>query len=92
MGEQSESVLGEGVEAELVRTIRKIYQVERRLADIVAEMTKLKQSDLYALLQRVAAARAQDRDLLAEMAQQLRHQIASARAELTDPLFGAAIS
>jgi hypothetical protein len=83
-----ESVQGEGVGAELVRTIRKIHQVEQRLAAIATEMTELKQSDLFTLWQRVDAASAQNRDLLAEMADQLRQQIATARTELTNPLFG----
>jgi hypothetical protein len=78
-----ESVPGEGVAAELVRTIRKIHQVERRLANIANEMAALKQSELFTLWQRAEAAKAQHRDLLAEMAEELKRQIAAARAELT---------
>jgi len=77
-----ESVQGEGVAAELVRTIRKIHQIERRLSDIDAEMAELKQSEQYILFQRVETSKAQNRDLLAEMANQLRPQIADARTEL----------
>ena len=45
-----ESVQGEGVAAELVRTIRKIHQVGRRLVDIETETLELKGSELYSSL------------------------------------------
>lgn len=77
-----DSVQGEGVALELVRTIRKIHQAERRLVDIESEMTVLRGSDLYTLLHQVSEAAAHDRDLLAEMARQLNEQIASAREVL----------
>jgi outer membrane lipopolysaccharide assembly protein LptE/RlpB len=77
-----DSVPGEGVAAELVRTIRKIHQVERRLADIEAETSELKRSELHKLKQNVAIAKDRDRDLLAEMAEQLKQQIAGARMHL----------
>jgi len=86
-----ESVQGEGIAAELVRTIRKIHQVERRLPEIKAEMLELKQSELYILLQRVEEVKAQDRDLLAEMAEQLKQQIADAHTELINLSSGEAI-
>jgi hypothetical protein len=78
-----ESVQGEGVASELVRTIRKIHQIERRLANIEVEMAELRDSQLYILFQRVETSKAQNRDLLAEMANQLTQQIADARTELT---------
>lgn len=77
-----ESVEGEGVAAELVRTIRKIHQVERRLADIEAETLELKSSELHALSQRVELSKTRGRDLLAEMADQLEQQIAAVRTKL----------
>jgi hypothetical protein len=78
-----ESVPGEGVAAELVRTIRKIHQVERRLVNIATEMAALRQSELFRLWERAEASKAEDRDVLAEMAEALKRQIAAARAELT---------
>jgi hypothetical protein len=87
-----DSVQGEGVAAELVRIIRKIHQVERRLADIEAETLELKGSELYALSQRVEAAKTRGRDLLAEMADQLKRQIAVVRTRLDNrPSPGAAL-
>jgi hypothetical protein len=77
-----ESVPGEGVAAELVRTIRKIHQVERRLADIEAETSTLRGSEPHKLKQQVEVAKERDRDLLAEMADQLNRQIAVARTHL----------
>jgi hypothetical protein len=77
-----ESVHGEGVAAELVRTIRKIHQVKRRLEDIQSEMMELKQSELYTLSQRVETLKTQGRDLLAEIVEQLEHEIAAARSQL----------
>lgn len=82
-----ESVQGEGVAAELVRTIRKIHQVEHRLADIEMETLELRRSELFTLWQRVERATTQDRDLLAEMAEQLKKQIAAVRTKLMDGSF-----
>jgi hypothetical protein len=77
-----DSVQGEGVAAELVRTIRKIHQVERRLAEIEAETAGLRSSDLFILRREVEAANALDRNLFEEMADDVRRQIASARTTL----------
>jgi len=77
-----ESVRGEGVAAELVRTIRNIHQVERRLNEIDAEAAALKRSDLYILTRELEAANAQRRNLFSEMAEDLNEQIANARTKL----------
>lgn len=84
-----ESVQGEGVAAELVRTIRKIHQVKRRLLDIEAETSELKTSEVCVLCERVAQAKAQGRDLLAEMAEELRIQIGAVRTQLNAAIDGA---
>jgi DnaJ-domain-containing protein 1 len=76
-----ESVQGEGVAAELVRTIRKIHQVEHRLADIGTAMSEMKRSELFILWRRVEAATAENRDLLADMAERLKEQIAAIRTD-----------
>jgi hypothetical protein len=78
-----EAVEGEGIASELVRTIRKIHQVERRLAEIGVSMTELRESALHRLREDVTAAEARGRDLLADMAEQLRRDIAAARTRLT---------
>jgi hypothetical protein len=75
-------VRGEGVAAELVRVIRKIHQVERRLADIAAEMTALKGSETHVMKLAIDQAASEGRDLLGAMATDLRAEIASLRASL----------
>jgi hypothetical protein len=77
-----EAVEGEGVATELVRTIRKIHQVQRRLAEIAHTLTTLRHSDLYRLKERADAASAVGRDLLSEMADELSTEILSLRKHL----------
>lgn len=71
-----ESVEGEGIAADLIRTIRKIHQARRRLPLVEAEILDLKRSDLYLLRTAVEAAKASGRNLLEEMAQELDTEIA----------------
>jgi len=77
-----DTVKGEGVGADLVRTIRKIAQVQARLSAIDEQMESLKKSDLYRLRMKVIAAEEDERDLLTEMAEQLDGDIAEARKRL----------
>lgn len=70
-----ESVTGDGVGAELVRTIRKIHQVEARLARIEADFSALTGSELCLLKARVDSEWLNGRDLLMDMAAQLDTQI-----------------
>lgn len=79
-----ESVEGEGIAAELVRTIRKLYQVKQRLSDIAAAIAQLTHSELYELKEKTEAALSNGEDLLAQMAELLRVQIALARARLDE--------
>lgn len=77
-----DAVEGQGIGAELVRTIRKIHQVERRLQQLRAAISDIAQSPLHSLLNDVRAADADGRDLLAEMVEQVRADIAAARSRL----------
>ena len=70
-----DAVAGEGIGAELIRTIRKIHQVETRLAGIEIEIAKLNGSELSLLKARAEAERMKGRDVLAQMADQLNTQI-----------------
>lgn len=80
-----ESVEGEGIGAELVRIIRKIHQVERRLAEIAATIAELERLDLYKVKQKADAARFGGQgDLLAQMAEQVGRQIDRARMRLAE--------
>lgn len=80
----SESVKGEGVVAELIRTIRKISQSQDRLMAIQKEIEALEQTDLYQLKAKVITAEQAGQDLLAEMALQLDEQITVAKERLEE--------
>ena len=77
-----ESVKGDGPGVELVRTIRKIAQVEERLRSIESEIATMKESDLYQLKTKVDEAKKEGHNLLAEMALQIEKQIADAQKRL----------
>lgn len=74
-----DAVTGDGIGSELVRTLRKIHQVEVRLAAIENEIATLNGSDLSRLKARADAAHINGRDVLAEMAEQLAAQIVQLR-------------
>ena len=77
-----DTVVGEGVGAELVRVIRKISQVKRRLSEIDEELKLFMQSELVDLKNRVEEGTKQGRDILAEMAKAVGLRIDEARREL----------
>jgi hypothetical protein len=77
-----ESVPGDGPGAELVRIIRKIAQVEKRLTIIAEELEQQRAGELFKLKQQVDEALAGGRDLLRELVEQLKRDIAAAREEL----------
>jgi hypothetical protein len=74
-----ESVKGEGVAADLMRVIRQIRQVRSRLSQIELEIASLIDSDIAKLRAKVEVARAEGRELLTEMAEDLRKRIDAAR-------------
>lgn len=77
-----DTVLGEGVGAELVRVIRKIAQVRRRLAEIEGELKLFMHSELMELKNGVEEGRTQGHDILAEMARAVGLRIDEAKIEL----------
>lgn len=76
-----EFVKGEGVASDLVRVIRQIRQVTRRLSQIECEIATLIDSDVAKLRAKVEAAALEGRDLLSEMAQDLKRRVDLARHE-----------
>ena len=78
-----ESVPGDDVGADLVRTIRKIDQVERRLVVLGSEIADLKHSDLYSLKERADASARSGQDLLEQLAEQLKAEIRKVRGQST---------
>jgi hypothetical protein len=77
-----EAIEGEGVGTELIRVIRKIAQIQRRLAEIEAKDQQLRASDLYQLKAKVDQAELRGRNQLKEMASQVAHQITDAKRRL----------
>ena len=73
------SVKGFAVAADLERVIRQIKQIAARLSQIEVEIASLIDSDLAKLRAKVDAARAQGRELLSEMAEDVRRRIDAAR-------------
>ncbi len=74
-----DAVMGDGVGAALVRTIRQIYQVHARLARLEADIAALTGSELAVLKARAESERIHGRDVLAQMAEQLDEQIVQLR-------------
>lgn len=79
-----EAIKGEDIGAKLVRTLRKIAQVEDRLNTISSEIKKLHKSDLYQLKTKMDSAVADKRDLLNEMVDRLDNEIAKAEKKLKE--------
>lgn len=77
-----DTVIGEGIGAELVRVIRKIAQAKRRLREIEGELILLEQLEIMELKNRVEEGEKQGRDILAEMATTVTIRIRGARATL----------
>jgi hypothetical protein len=84
-----QAVSGDGVGAELVRTIRAVAAAEGRLLAIGAELAGLDRSELADLHSRWLVAEGEGRDMLAEMQAQLRQDIDEACARLADLQNGA---
>jgi hypothetical protein len=62
--------------------IRKIAQIQKRLAEIDEETRQLTESDLSQLKTKVDDASSQGRDLLNDMASQVDQQLAAAKKHL----------
>jgi peptidoglycan hydrolase CwlO-like protein len=77
-----DTVKGEGVGAELVRAIRKVHQVQNRLAEIETKITQLEQCELSQLKTKAEEVSKEGRDLLREMATRLDSEIADAKKHL----------
>lgn len=79
-----ESVKGEGVAADLQRVLRQIERIVKRLAQVEAEAAELTSSEIALLMAKVETATAKGRNLLAEMKQDVLHQIDLVRTEYED--------
>lgn len=77
-----DSVQGEGITADLVRTIRQIAQSQQRLQRIEDKLQQLSQSDLYQLRMKASKLEHLGQDLLLEMAQRFDQEISIAQQQL----------
>jgi hypothetical protein len=78
-----ESVTGEGIGNELIRTIRKITKIRERLSVIEEQIDDLRRSDTNQRRIKAIAAQNEGRDFLREMASHLDIEIADAKEQLS---------
>lgn len=81
-----ESVKGIGRTADLLRLARQIALIQKRLAEIEAELTELTSSDLAKLMAKVDIGSNEGRHPLADMAVNVREQIEASRYRYMDTL------
>lgn len=79
-----DSVQGEGITADLVRTIRQISQSQQRLQHIEDKLQQLAQSDLHQLREKTLRLEQAGQDLLLEMASRFDQEISIAQAHLNE--------
>jgi hypothetical protein len=77
-----DTVVGDGVAAELVRAIRRIDLANKRIQQIEAEITELRVSELFTLKTRVEEGSQNGKDVLGEMVERLKGQIQTRREHL----------
>ncbi|MEH1924573.1 hypothetical protein [Nostoc sp.] len=80
----AETVKGEGVASELIRTIRKISQIRIRIGIIEKEITSVQQTELYQLKTQIINAENLGRDLIEEMKRNIDLQISAAKKKLDE--------
>lgn len=78
-GNSPDSVCGEGIGAQLVRLIRQIHQAKKNIALIEETMESLRTSELAQLQQECEEAQKEGRDLFAELAAAVQHNIDRAK-------------
>jgi hypothetical protein len=78
-----DTVKGQGVEAKLIRTLRKIAQAKARLAQIEKQIAEMESGDLFQLYEQVTKAKVLGRDILSEMALAVDVRIQAASERLT---------
>lgn len=80
--ESPDAVPGEGMAAELVRTIRAIAQVKRRISEIEGEIAGIMATDIHQLMIQVQESHRIGRNILLEMAKAVEQEIRDAQEEL----------
>jgi hypothetical protein len=77
-----EAVSGDGIGAELIRVIRKIAQIDRRLAVLELELAHLEESDLSRLAEQYEDSRQRGQDLLEALAADVTRRIVETRVQI----------
>jgi peptidoglycan hydrolase CwlO-like protein len=77
-----DSVQGDGVALDLVRTIRKISRVKERLKDIETEIEELAKSELSKMKKMATDLEVDGRNLIEEMAEKVRSKIEVAQVRI----------
>jgi hypothetical protein len=77
-----DTVVGDGLAAELVRVIRRISLANKRIEQIEFEIKELKASELFKLKTLIDDGTKTGKDVLGELMEQLKGQIESRREHL----------
>jgi hypothetical protein len=81
-GEDPEAIVGEDTASRIVKTIRRIAQLRRRLAEVQQEVEALKKSEIFQLKQTVEKAETTGGDPLADLVKQLTQEISERQFRL----------
>ena len=81
-GQDPEAITGEDVAARLVKTIRRLAQLRRRMAEAEQEIAFQKAGELYDLMVTVTEALAMGGDPLGDLAMHIMQQISERKIEL----------
>jgi hypothetical protein len=81
-GQDPEAITGEDIAARLVKTIRRLAQLRRRMAEAEQEIALQKAGELYDLMVTVSETLAMGGDPLADLAMHIMQQISERKIEL----------
>ena len=81
-GQDPEAITGEDIAARLVKTIRRLAQLRRRMAEAEQEIALQKTGELYDLMVTVTEAKAMGGDPLGDLAMHIMQQISERKIEL----------
>ena len=81
-GQDPEAITGEDIAARLVKTIRRLAQLRRRMAEAEQEIALQKAGELYDLMVTVTEAKAMGGDPLGDLAMHIMQQISERKIEL----------
>ena len=86
--ESPESVIGEGIHAQLERTHRTIVQIKKRIVEIETAKSRIITSELFLIMVKVQKADKEGKDILAEMSVSIDAKIRVAQNTLVLKMYG----